>query len=104
MTSMSQNIGDPPNVSGWQAYYQAPQFHEMWINSDTLPKRSRFTDTMIVSGYTRNGKKIIIDALAFTKTLANPADPNALLDEVLRIIYRVPLTATAKQTINNKFY
>jgi uncharacterized protein (DUF1800 family) len=102
MASMSQNIGDPPNVSGWQAYYQAPQFHEMWINSDTLPKRSRFTDTMILSGYTRNGKKIIIDVVAFTKTLANPADPNALLDEVLRIIYRVPLTATAKQTIKQQ--
>lgn len=102
MASMSQNIGDPPNVSGWQAYYQAPQFHEMWINSDTLPKRSRFTDSMILTGYTRNGKKIVIDAIAFTKTLANPADPNTLLDEALSIIYRVPLTAAAKQTIKQQ--
>lgn len=102
MTSMSQNIGDPPDVSGWPAYYQAPQFHEMWINSDTLPKRSRYTDTMITSGYTRSGKKIVVDAVAFTKTLANPTDPNALLDEALSILLRVPLTAAAKQTIKGQ--
>lgn len=102
LVSMSQNIGDPPNVSGWPAYYQAPQFHEMWINSDTLPKRGRFVDTMITSGYTRNNKKIVIDAVGFTKTLSNPSDPNALLDEALSIIYRVPLIAATKQTIKQQ--
>ncbi|MFN2458316.1 MAG: DUF1800 family protein [Chitinophagaceae bacterium] len=102
LTSMSQDIGDPPDVSGWAAYYQEPQFYEIWINSDTLPKRNRFTDTMITSGYTRSGKKIIIDAVAFTKTLPNPADPNLLIDDALKIIYRVPLSATAKQTIKQQ--
>src|SRR5690606_32439595 len=37
-----QNLGqamgaiESPNVAGWSPYYQAPQFHELWINSDTL--------------------------------------------------------------------
>ncbi|MGE5520722.1 MAG: DUF1800 domain-containing protein [Candidatus Dadabacteria bacterium] len=98
MSNMGQNIGDPPNVSGWPAYYQLPMFHELWINSDTYPKRNRFTDTMINTGYTRSGKKIIIDAVAFAKTLSKPSDPNILLDDILNIIYRVPLSATVKQT------
>jgi uncharacterized protein (DUF1800 family) len=102
MQSMSQDLGDPPNVSGWPAYYQAPLFHEIWINSDTLPKRNRFTDTMINSGYTRNGKKIIIDAVAFVKTLSNPSDPNILLDEALSIIFRVPLSAQTQQNIKQQ--
>ncbi|MEJ7660732.1 MAG: DUF1800 family protein [Hymenobacter sp.] len=34
-----QALGDPPNVAGWAAYYQTPQFHELWINSVTLPRR-----------------------------------------------------------------
>lgn len=101
-SSMNQDIGDPPDVSGWPAYYQEPQFHELWINSDTLPKRNQFTDTMINTGYTRQGKKIIIDAVAFTKTLSNPADPNTLIDEVLSIIYRVPLSAASKQSIKQQ--
>lgn len=100
--TMSQDIGDPPSVAGWAPYYQEPQFHEIWINSDTLPKRNRFTDTMISSGYTRNGKRIIIDAVAFAKTLSNPADPNALIDDSLAVIYRVPLSASAKQAIKQQ--
>ncbi len=100
--TMNQDIGDPPNVSGWPAYYQAPQFHEIWINSDTLPKRNQFTDIMINNGYTRMGKKIIIDAVAFTQTLSNPADPNVLIDDALSILFRVPLSATAKQTIKEQ--
>lgn len=102
ITSMSQDIGDPPNVSGWPAYYQAPLFHELWINSDTLPKRNRFTDTLITTGYSRNGKTLIIDAVGFTKTFVNPGDPNALLNEALNILYRVPLSAPTKQTIKQQ--
>jgi uncharacterized protein (DUF1800 family) len=102
MATMGQNIGDPPDVSGWPAYYQEPQFHEMWINSDTLPKRNQFTDIMITNGYTRNGKQIVINAIAFTQTLSNPSDPNILLDDALAILYRVPLSDTAKQQIKQQ--
>ncbi len=99
---MGQDVGDPPDVSGWPAYYQEPQFHEMWINSDTLPKRNQFTDIMINNGYTRNGKKIVIDAVSFTQSLPNPADPNALLDDALAILYRVPLSSTSKQQLKEQ--
>lgn len=102
MVNMNQSIGDPPNVSGWPSYYQAPQFHELWINSDTLPKRNRFTDTMIQSGYTRNGKKIIINGVAFTQSLPNPSDPNALIDDALAILYRMQLSPATKQTIKQQ--
>lgn len=99
LSNMNQDIGDPPDVSGWPAYYQEPSFHEIWISSDTLPKRNQFTDTMIGNGYTRNGKKLIIDAVAFTKSLPNPGDPNALINDALSILYRVPLSDTAKTQI-----
>jgi uncharacterized protein (DUF1800 family) len=100
--NMGQDVGDPPDVSGWAAYYQEPQFHELWINSDTLPKRNQFTDIMITNGYTRNGKKIVINAVAFTQSLSNPGDPNVLIDDALAIIFRVPLSAAAKQQIKEQ--
>jgi uncharacterized protein (DUF1800 family) len=99
MASMGQNIGDPPDVSGWPAYYQEPAFHEMWINHDTLPKRNQFTDVMTWNGYTRNEKTIIIDTIAFTQTLPNPGDPNALVSDALAVLYRVPISDSSKQTI-----
>ncbi|MCG2616437.1 DUF1800 domain-containing protein [Terrimonas sp. NA20] len=99
MQAMGQNIGDPPDVSGWPAYYQEPAYHEMWITHDTLPKRNQFTDLMTWNGHTRNEKTIIIDVIAFTKTLSNPGDPNRLVADALGVMYRVPVSDTAIQSI-----
>lgn len=90
--SFQQNIGDPPNVAGWIPYYQAPQFHEIWINSDTFPKRNQFTDQMLLTGYTRGGKTIKIDPTVFAKTLPAPADPNKLISDSIIYLFRMPLT------------
>ena len=99
---LQQNIGDPPNVAGWAAFYQAPQFHETWINADTYPRRNLFTDTMIGPGYTRSGQKIIIDPVAFTKKLSNPGDPNILMNDALRILFRIDLSAASKTALKNQ--
>jgi uncharacterized protein (DUF1800 family) len=99
VSNMQQNIGDPPDVSGWKAYYQAPQFYEIWINSDTLPKRNQFTDTMVQNGYTFNGKKIQVDGAEFAKTLSNPGDPNQLIDDILKIIFRIDISAASKMQL-----
>jgi uncharacterized protein (DUF1800 family) len=98
-TLMQQTIGDPPDVSGWKAYYQAPNYYEIWINSDTFPKRNQFTDSMVVNGYTNSGKKIIIDPVAYVKTMSNPGDPNILIADIVNHIYRVPLSVTSRNII-----
>ena len=92
-----QTLGDPPNVAGWVAYYQTPQFHELWINAVTLPRRNQATDLFIGAGYTRNGAKIVIDALALAQALpaATASDCNLLIDEFVRLM--VPLTLTPVQ-------
>lgn len=92
-----QTLGDPPNVAGWPAYYQTPQYHELWINSVTLPRRNQVTDLFIGNGYTRSGVKIVIDTVAlvqsFPATIAS--DCNLLIDEFVRLL--VPITLTASQ-------
>ncbi|MBU6261512.1 MAG: DUF1800 family protein [Bacteroidetes bacterium] len=96
LSNMQQNIGDPPDVSGWKAYYQEPQFYEIWINSDTLPKRNQFTDTMLVSGYTYNSKKIMLDPLAYATTFNNPGDPNAFIAELTERLLGLDISAASK--------
>ena len=98
-TLMQQNLGDPPDVAGWKAYYQVPQFHEIWVNSDTLPRRNQFTDTMMLTGYTFNTKKIIIDGTEFAKTLSNPGDPNILITDVIKYLFRIDLSITSKNQL-----
>ncbi len=96
-TSASQqlNIGDPPDVAGWPTYYQRPQFHEIWINSDTLPKRNQFSDMMAANGYTRNSRNIRIDHLAFALSMSDPANPNNLVADSIKYLLAVPLSANS---------
>ena len=97
--TFGQNLGDPPNVAGWAAYYQQPQYHEIWINTDTFPKRNQFSDIMANSGYTRNGKNIKIDFTSFAKTLPNPGDPNALISDSVTYLFRLPLTLASRNQL-----
>jgi hypothetical protein len=96
---LQQNIGDPPSVAGWMAYYQRPQFHELWINSDTLPKRNQLSDLMNTSGYTRSGKTIKIDHTIFARSLPNPGDPNLLVEDSVKYLLTLPLTQTSRDQI-----
>jgi uncharacterized protein (DUF1800 family) len=93
---LGQDLGYPPSVAGWPAYYQVPQFHQLWINSHALPRRNLFSDTMISPGYTRNMKTIVIDTLAFTKKLSNPSDPNAVINDALEILLKIEISQSSK--------
>ena len=97
--ALQQNIGDPPNVAGWQAYYQEPEFDKLWISSDTLPKRNQFTDRMINNGVNRNGKKFLIDPMAFASGLAHPEDPDRLIAESVEALYAITLEPEELQFI-----
>ena len=99
LINLNQNIGDPPDVSGWKAYYQIPQYYELWINSDTLPKRNQYSDAMVMSGYTVNSNKLIIDGIAFAKSLPTPSDPNLLIDDSIRLLFKIDLAADFKAQI-----
>jgi uncharacterized protein (DUF1800 family) len=99
---MQQDIGDPPNVAGWPSYYQIPMFYETWVNHDTMPRREKLIDQLIVTGYMRNNLNLIIDPVEFTKQFTNRRDPNLLIEEVLQVLYRVPISATKKATIKTQ--
>lgn len=99
MVNTGQNLHDPPNVSGLPAFYQEPLFHEIWINSDSLPKRNQFTDTMINSGFTRNGQKVIFNLVPYVQLLSNPGNPGDLIDDALKYIFRNQLSYETKKTI-----
>jgi uncharacterized protein (DUF1800 family) len=98
---LTQNIGDPPNVAGWPAYYQEPQFHELWINSTTLPYRNMFTDAMVYNGITYMSQNIKADVVGYTETLSNPIDPNDLIQEVLDRHYSEDVSQAVKDYLKS---
>lgn len=110
MINMGVNLHDPPNVAGMPAYYQEPAFHEIWITTDSLPKRNQFTDVMTNSGYLRNGFRMQFDFTTIAKTFSNPGNPNDLLKDALNYFYRIqvsPQTMAQMKTqmlLSNQLY
>lgn len=102
MVNQGLNPHDPPNVAGLPAYYQEPLFHEIWITTDSLPKRNQFTDIMTSTGYGRNGFRMQFDFVAYAKTLPNPGNPNDLIDDALKYLYRLTLSPQVKQQLKSQ--
>jgi uncharacterized protein (DUF1800 family) len=96
---MQQGLGDPPDVSGWKAYYQVPNFYGIWLNSDTYPKRNQFTDIMVGNGYTANSRKIVIDHVAYAKRFPNPGDPNVLIADIVDHLFQVQLSLNSRNQL-----
>ncbi|MBK8143497.1 MAG: DUF1800 domain-containing protein [Bacteroidetes bacterium] len=90
--------GSPPSVSGWPAYYQAPQFHQMWINSDTLPKRMKYTDAFFTNNgiYVSGAFNIKCDVIAFAQTLSNPSDPDVLVSDCVKYLLAIGLSQSLR--------
>ncbi len=92
---MQQEIGNPPNVAGWSAYYQNPVFYEVWINSDTLPRRVQFTDKLASAkgyGYYTDKSFLSADVLALANATSKPGTVDALVSDLAAILYPITLT------------
>lgn len=92
ITQLQMVYGNPPSVSGWKAYYQAPSYYEIWINSVTLPYRMNFTKALSLVGVQQSGQSIMVDVLKLVDELPNPSDINELIDEWVKMLFPQPIT------------
>jgi uncharacterized protein (DUF1800 family) len=79
LSDAGMDLGNPPNVAGWPAYHQVPQFHQIWINSDSIAKRMQFADYLftdwgVYSGATDNIKSNVFALAQQCPTPENPVD------------------------------
>ncbi len=101
---MEQVMGSVPNVSGWNAFYQKPSYHEYWINSSTTQKRFSFL-TSIFNGYSKtyNGLaiRIEVDVIAWVKQFPSETigDPDLLVDQCIKYLLPVDLSITVKNSL-----
>jgi hypothetical protein len=90
------NIAQPPVVAGWQAWYQLPQYHEIWINSDSLANKNR-----VAEGITSpNGIPFLnivlkIDPTIFAAQMPNPRSAIELVKDSVRYLYNHDLSDTS---------
>lgn len=98
---MLQNPGDPPDVSGWPAWFQTPIFYKWWITVSTLPRRAQHTDLLLFTGYAADTETVKIDVVSYTESLTDPFDPDALVDEVLALFYGIEVVEVVRQQLKD---
>lgn len=92
---MQQVLFQPPDVSGWPAYHQEPMYYELWVNSNSLPRRANFTDSLVDDS--------IIDVRSFARNSSNPSDPNQLISDMTALLLRYPLSQSSRNYTKNRF-
>ncbi|MEQ8471206.1 MAG: DUF1800 family protein [Marinoscillum sp.] len=92
MANLGLEVGDPPSVSGWPAYYQAPSFDKYWITTDTITNRAIMSDSMCDWGFwVDDDKQFAADLIAFLQTLDQPEEANEMLRESGKLMLGIPL-------------
>ena len=86
MAAQGMEIGDPPSVSGWPAYYQVPQLDKYWITTDTITNRAISADSLWFWGFWVDANnKVYADLIQFIGSLDQPEDINQMLAQVTQL-------------------
>ncbi len=88
------NLGDPPSVSGWEAWYQMPLYHRIWINSDSLPKRNQFQDYLLWIGHKVKSYTFMIDPWIVTKQFSDPKKADTLISDACEFLLPMGLSSS----------
>lgn len=94
-------VGDPPNVAGWQAYYQEPTFDKIWISSDSILRRTQNQDILINYGYVYGYFFPEFSLINLVEMLDSPDDPQLLAEEASRFFLGIPLTTEQLENLEN---
>lgn len=91
-TKQDMEIGNPPDVAGWPAWYLAPNYNKLWINTASIPNRSTTVKGAIMwgtrplSGYDR----IYYDPFVLAYRASDPSDIDDLLGTFTKLLFPRP--------------
>ena len=89
-------IAEPPVVAGWQAWYQQPQYHEIWVNADSLANRNTVAQNLTSpNGIDILGIKLKMDPTVFTLKLPGAESADQLVRDAVLYLYNYPLSDTS---------
>lgn len=107
-----QNLFNPPNVAGWPAYYQYPQYDNLWMDTATFPTRVNALLGILYSGFLTDDLMYQpasqnlthkVDFMAVVAQFSNPSDPNVLVSETVDLLYNVPISQSVKDQLKTNY-
>ena len=100
MSDWGMDIGDPPNVAGWSAFYQYPTFDKTWITTSTIVRRIGFIDGFVYGqGLWSPNYWVGIDIIEFAREIEDVADPNLLIAHLEKFYLGLPISEEVKTNI-----
>ncbi len=106
-----QNLFDPPNVAGFPAYHQSPQFDEIWVDSASYASRNFAVQGLIGQGfntgtdfYEQASRNVSIkpDYVGIVGEFTNPSVPGNVIDGCAELLYAIPISQGIKDTLKTQ--
>ena len=96
---MGQGYAAPPSVAGWTAYYQAPAFYRLWINSTYIKKRFDVANFLTSNNFNVNGNIFKIQVLDLLNGLSAPASAPQVIADLCLVLFPKEIPAADQLAI-----
>ena len=83
MNDQGMSFYDPPEVAGYPAYHQTPEFNRNWISNNGLARRYQFSDVLVQNGDNQGFQLDIVAYVDNPQHISDPADPQVLVQELV---------------------
>jgi uncharacterized protein (DUF1800 family) len=97
--TMGQSYIVPPSVAGWTAYYQAPAYSKLWINSTYIKKRFDIVSALVYTGVPIGTNVLKINHLGFLNGLSDPSNAPQVIDDICDVFFPKAIDAMDKMTL-----
>lgn len=102
---LGMNYFRPPNVGGWPAYYQAPTFSRLWINSSYIKLRFDFASYVTLYGGITSKvdktKKWEVNHIGFLNGLTDPTDAVQIIEDLSLLFFPKGMSEEEKTSIKS---
>jgi len=97
LAAQQMDLNEPPNVAGWAAYYQTPDFYRVWLTTVTLPTRNGYSDGLVAGS--RQGRNGILNTVDFVLTITSAEDPYVMVDEINATFFALPFSEDQRERL-----
>lgn len=83
-TVIGMNYFRPPSVGGWTAYYQAPSYSRLWMNSSYIKLRFDVASYLLTDSFKSqvdNSAIFTLNVLDYVQGLSNPVSAQQIVDD-----------------------
>lgn len=99
---IGMNYFRPPSVGGWTAYYQAPSFTRLWMNSSYVKLRFDVAAYLLTDGFKSkvdSNTIFTINVIDYVQSLSNPKSAQQIVDDTVLVFCPKGLPDQVKNTL-----